>query len=88
MTAAPKRLYSRAAMNDRTTARISSANLTRATTPRAVFASAAAALFVFVAGCGSKEEPAAPVQDIVGILELPVAHRGSPSAPIRRPRRS
>jgi len=81
MTAAPNRLYSRAAMNDSTTARTSSANPSRTTTSRAVVASAAAALFVFVAGCGSKEEPTAPVQDIVGILELPVAHRGSPSAP-------
>jgi predicted small lipoprotein YifL len=45
-------------------------------------ASLACAALLALAGCGSKEEPAAaPPQDIVGLLELPVAHRGSPSAP-------
>jgi len=45
-------------------------------------ASLACTALLALAGCGSSEEAAAPAPaDIVGILELPVAHRGSPSAP-------
>lgn len=34
-----------------------------------------------LAACGSKDDAVAVPVDIVGILELPTAHRGSPSAP-------
>lgn len=72
MTAAIDRLYPRAAMNDRTTASTSSRS------PSPCIAGAAGLLFLLV-GCGSSD--AAPPQDIVGILELPVAHRGVRTAP-------
>jgi hypothetical protein len=72
MTAALDRLYPRAAMNDRTTARLS---------PRSPFARSCcvAAVLLSLAACGSDPAPTPP--EVIGILELPVSHRGAPRAP-------